>query len=57
MIDRSFSSDSRELAGLPGIAILFSFNLETSIGSKSKKTSLYANKYTSESIKLYPIKV
>lgn len=43
-IDRSFTSDNKELAGLPGKPILLSFNLETAIGSKSKKTSLFADK-------------
>lgn len=40
MIERSFSSDKREPAVLPGANIFFSFNFETVTGSKSANTSL-----------------
>lgn len=40
MMDRNLTSDSTELATLPGASIFFSFNLETANGSKSSKTSL-----------------
>jgi hypothetical protein len=40
MIARSFGSDKRELAVLPGAIIFFSFNFETVTGSKSANASL-----------------
>lgn len=40
MIERSFSSDKRKLAVLPGATTFFSFIFETVTGSKSANTSL-----------------
>lgn len=40
MMARSFGSDNKELAVLPGDITFFSFSLETAMGSKSMKTSL-----------------
>ena len=37
---RNLSSDSSELAVLPGAIIFFSFNFATTVGSKSANTSL-----------------
>lgn len=41
MMDRSFSSDSRELQVIPGAMTLFSLSLATTDGSKSTNTSLH----------------
>lgn len=51
---RSFSSDSKEVAGLPGAENFFSFNFEMATGSKFKKTSLCKN--TNHMIKLRLLK-
>lgn len=40
MMDRSFTSDSREQARLPGAVNFFSLSFATVIGSKSANTSL-----------------
>lgn len=54
---RSFSSDSKELAGLPGEVIFFSFNFETAIGSKPKKTSLCRDTFHTLVKRLFEIPV
>lgn len=41
MVVRSFSSDSNELAVLPGAIIFLSLNFATATGSKSANTSLH----------------
>lgn len=43
MMPRSLSSDNSEHAVPPGAKVFFSFNLATTMGSKSANTSLHHN--------------